>query len=223
MKCKAKISSIYHGSAVDGEGLRSVIFFSGCNLRCPFCHNPETFSESGEEIELSTLVKKIARYKNYIKKGGVTLSGGEPFLQAEFCSALIDELHALSIKVIAETNGTIFNNDLIVKLDGVRLDIKNFNGESAEELSQKYDTFIEFCNQNGTEVHLTSVLIPTINDTESSARELKKWLSGRKIELLPFKKMCTEKYERLGLPFPYIGVREGNSEDAQRFYSLLEK
>lgn len=223
MKCKAKISSLYHGSAVDGEGLRSVVFFSGCNLRCPFCHNPETFTESGEEVELSALVKKIARYKNYIKKGGVTLSGGEPFLQAEFCQALVDELHTLSIKVIAETNGTILDKDLIAKLDGVRLDIKNFNGESAEELSQKYDTFIDFCDKFGTEVHLTNVLIPTINDSEKSANELKKWLSGRKIELLPFKKMCIEKYDRLGLPFPYIGVREGNKEDAHRFYSLLEK
>ena len=104
-KCKARIDSIYNGSAVDGKGLRCVIFFTGCNMRCGFCHNPETWTEKGNEITLSELVARIKRYKSYIKNGGVTLSGGEPFLQADFCKELIKALHQESISVIIETNG----------------------------------------------------------------------------------------------------------------------
>ena len=91
-ECSAKIDSMYHGSCVDGEGLRSVIFFSGCNFRCPFCHNPETLYSFGKEVSLTEVVSTLLRYKNYIKKGGVTLSGGEPFLQADFCIKLVKKL-----------------------------------------------------------------------------------------------------------------------------------
>ena len=130
--CKARIDSFYHGSALDGEGLRSVIFFSGCNLRCPFCHNPETLFGSGSEYTVEEVVKKVLRYKTYYKDGGVTLSGGEPMMQAEFCARLTDALHDEDMNVIAETNGTVTDEPLIERLDGVRLDVKNFGGESGE-------------------------------------------------------------------------------------------
>ena len=91
-KCKGFIDSIYSGSAVDGKGLRVVVFFAGCNLRCPFCHNPETLFQKGQETDVDTLVKRIKRYSAYIKRGGVTLSGGEPFLQRDFALNLIQTL-----------------------------------------------------------------------------------------------------------------------------------
>ena len=125
MNYKARIDSVYNGSAVDGKGLRCVVFFTGCNMRCGFCHNPETWTEKGNEIELTELVRKIKRYKNYIQNGGVTLSGGEPFLQAEFCTALVNALHVEGISSIVETNGLIADEDLINACDGIRLDLKN--------------------------------------------------------------------------------------------------
>ena len=98
-QCKARIDSIYNGSAVDGKGLRCVVFFTGCNMRCGFCHNPETWTEKGMEISLSDLVAKIMRYKSYIKNGGVTLSGGEPFLQADFANNLFgSSIYKISIR-----------------------------------------------------------------------------------------------------------------------------
>ena len=136
-ECKAYIDSMYHGSCVDGDGLRSVIFFSGCNLRCPFCHNPETLYKKGKETSLEETLHTILRYKNYIKKGGVTLSGGEPFLQADFCIQLVKALKNYGIKVIAETNGTIFNEELISLLDGIRLDVKNQDNQHLLHISIK--------------------------------------------------------------------------------------
>ena len=149
------------------------------------------------------------------------MSGGEPFLQAEFCRLLVDNLHALSLEVIAETNGMVMDESLIKALDGVRLDIKNFAGETASDLSKKYDTFIDFCDKNSTKVQLTNVLIPSINDGKETLLELKKWLRGREIELLPFRKLCLEKYERLKIPFPYAHLQEATKEDVKRAYEQL--
>lgn len=216
---------MYHGSAVDGDGLRSVIFFSGCNFRCPFCHNPETFSGSGEELELDAVVKTIERYKTYIKSGGVTLSGGEPFLQAEFCISLTRKLHELGLEVIAETNGSILNEELISELDGVRLDIKHYGGENSEKLREKYGAFIRLCEKRDTAAHLTCVLVPSVNDDERSLRELKAFLQSvgkSEIELLPFKKMCTTKYAQLGIAFPYADVPEATAPDVKKAYAVLD-
>lgn len=226
-ECRAKIDSMYHGSCVDGEGLRSVIFFSGCNFRCPFCHNPETLYSFGKEVSLTEVVSTLLRYKNYIKKGGVTLSGGEPFLQADFCIKLVKKLKEFNIKVIAETNGSIVNDELIGLLDGVRLDIKNQNNESPFDLEKRYGLFIQTCIKNNVDITFTNVLCPTKNDDENSLSALKKlitkYLSNYKLELLPFKKMCLEKYQKLGIEFPYLSVDEASQKDAQKAREILSR
>jgi pyruvate formate lyase activating enzyme len=224
--CKAKIDSFYHGSALDGDGLRPVVFFSGCNLRCSFCHNPETLYASGTEYSVCDVVKKIERYKNYIKGGGVTLSGGEPFLQADFCSELIEELKKRDISVIAETNGLIVDEKLISLLDGVRLDIKNQNGECGEELISRYSPFLKICQKTGTPVLLTNVLVPTINDKKENADALNTlkfafdFCDG--IKLLPFHSMCKSKYERMNIPFPSAHIPDATKEDVIAFMEKLK-
>ena len=107
------IDSVYCGSGVDGKGLRCVVFFSGCNLRCPFCHNPETLFKGGEQIRAGELAERLMKYKPYFRRGGVTLSGGEPFLQKKFLLSLVDLLHAQGIHVLAETNGQIADGEIL--------------------------------------------------------------------------------------------------------------
>ena len=215
--CKARIDSFYHGSALDGDGLRSVIFFSGCNLRCPFCHNPETLYGSGSEYTVEEVVKKVLRYKTYYKDGGVTLSGGEPMMQAEFCVELTDALKKNGLNVIAETNGTVTSEPLIEILDGVRLDVKNFCGENGETLVKRYSTFLSACEKCGTPVTLTNVLIPDVNDGKSTIAALKElkiafsFTGG--VEFLPFRKLCVNKYAELGLKYPYEDKREATGAD----------
>lgn len=223
---KARIDSFYHGSAVDGEGLRSVLFFSGCNLRCPFCHNPETLYGSGREISLSEAVNTVKRYLPYLKGGGgITLSGGEPFLQSEFCSAFSDEVHALNLTVIAETNGLIVDKELIKRLDGVRLDIKNQNGENGETLLKKYSPFLGLCRDLKKDVLLTNVLIPKVNDGDKSVSALAALKNAfpfaRGAEFLPFRKLCVKKYEDLGKIFPFNDFPEATASDCAAALKLF--
>ena len=199
--CNGYINSIYSGSAVDGKGLRCVIFFSGCNLRCKFCHNPETLYLVGQEYSVEEVVKKILRYKNYIKNGGVTLSGGEPFLQAEFCKLLIKSLNAENIPVAIETNGHIIDEELISLCEEIIVDIKN-----QEDFNKNvYEDFLTATDTLGVPVELTSVIIKGVNDGVKDIKNLNelkiKHKSVRGIRLLPFHKMCVEKYEKLNREF----------------------
>lgn len=217
MLCNARIDSLYHGSAVDGQGLRCVVFFSGCNLRCPFCHNPETLYNNGVIMSVGEVKDRILKYKNYIKKGGVTLSGGEPFLQREFALELIAALEKEGIKTAAETNGTIIDTELIEKLDFIIVDVKNQLDEIYEDVYRKFLTAASAARKR---VYLTNVLIPNVNDSEDKLIRLKKLKDGfpfvSGLKFLPFRKLCQEKYNKLNLPFLYRDMREGTKEDVMR-------
>ncbi len=221
-KCKARIDSLYNGSAVDGKGLRCVVFFTGCNMRCGFCHNPETWTEKGIEISLSELVARIKRYKSYIKNGGVTLSGGEPFLQAKFCIELVKELHKENIGVIIETNGLIVDKELIELCDGIRLDIKNQDAP----IDGRVFEFLKYCQSCDKFVTMTNVLVPCLNDTQQKLSVLKtlkqEFSCIKELKFLAFRKLCESKYQRLNMPFPYEKYREGSREDLQKAYEFLE-
>lgn len=220
-KCKARIDSIYNGSAVDGKGLRCVVFFTGCNMRCGFCHNPETWTEKGKEVDLEEVVAKILRYKSYIKNGGVTLSGGEPFLQAEFCKLLTKALRKENISVIIETNGLIADRELISLCDGIRLDIKN----QEKPIDGKVFAFLDICERLKKTVTMTNVLVPALNDGEDKLLDLKdlkdKYSCIKDVKFLAFRKLCESKYQRLNMPFPYEKYEEGTRADIDRATAFI--
>lgn len=213
--CKGYIDSIYSGSAVDGDGLRCVVFLSGCNLRCGFCHNPETLYKKGRETDTAELISRILRYKAYIKNGGVTLSGGEPFLQKEFVIELCGLLRNENINVCIETNGHIADPEIIAAADSFIVDVKNQESLDADE----YGLFIETAVSLEKPIKLTNVIVPTVNDTEERLTEIKRLAAKipeslfKGIKFLPFRKLCVGKYEKLGLEFPYASYREGERDD----------
>lgn len=214
--CEGVVSSLYFGSAVDGPGLRCVVFTAGCNLRCPFCHNPETFEKKGEVYTAESLAQKLLRYKNYIINGGVTISGGEPFLQAGFCVKLIRYLKKEYIHIAVETNASIVDEELIGAADLIIADIKNYN-------NPKYAlNFLRACEKLNKNVHITNVIIPGVNDGKGYLKGLKETLSGfkniTKTDFLPFKKLCIEKYEELNIPFPYRDKNEPGEEEMKKVY-----
>ena len=208
------IDSVYCGSGVDGKGLRCVVFFSGCNLRCPFCHNPETLYKRGREVTAEALFAKLLRYKPYFRKGGVTLSGGEPFLQKDFLLALVRMLKEEGIHVVAETNGQIADDDIVRALDGVIVDVKN---QESDDLTV-YREFLNRCDEVSCPYTVTNVLVPGKNDTEQKLMPIAALMKGRKthVKFLPFRKLCEEKYRELGIPFAYGHLREGEQEDLEK-------
>ena len=136
---KGYVHSVETLGAVDGPGLRFVLFLQGCPLRCKFCHNPDTWRlEGGEETTVDEMVKKILRYKTYIRNGGVTISGGEPLRQADFVLALTRALHDEGIHVAIDTSGIYCEGTALqaaLEADLILLDIKAFDPSLAKELT----------------------------------------------------------------------------------------
>lgn len=220
---KGYVSSIYNGSAVDGDGLRCVAFFSGCNLRCGFCHNIETLLLKGQEYTAEELANKLLRYKNYISNGGVTLSGGEPFLQAQFSKAVISILKENGVNTAIETNGHIIDKELIALSEYLIVDVKN---QESFDLNT-YRNFLSVCQNLNKRVELTCVIVNGLNDSEQKLAQLKglkeEFSCVTNIRLLPFKKLCEEKYKKLNLPFPYGIYNECELSHAKKLQGDLNK
>ena len=208
------IHSLQSLGTVDGPGVRAVVFAAGCPLRCSFCHNPDTWKiGDGDEVDSEALASKIGRLYEYIKDGGVTFSGGEPCLQARFFTSLAGELKKMGLHIALDTSGAILDGDvreLLSLVDLVLLDIKFTEEEeyfhnTGGNLSAPF-AFLDYCESKGLPVWIRHVVIPGLNDTREDLFKLRELISPYKVvervELLPFKKLCLEKYESLGIPFP---------------------
>lgn len=213
---KGFVSSIQSMGTLDGPGIRFVAFLQGCNLNCGCCHNPETKPVSGgTEYCAREIAEKCEKYRAYFgEKGGITLSGGEPLLQASFSREIFTECKKRGINTCLDTSGSILNDEVLSLLDvtdHVLLDIKYYT----DELYKKYvgctiDKPLEFLSLlEEKKIHtvLRQVIVPTLNDNKESMQFLKRlkeqYSCVEKIELLPFKKICQTKYDNLGLEFPF--------------------
>lgn len=227
------IASFQSMGAVDGPGLRCAVFMQGCPLRCQCCHNPETWVPGeGTQTSVEELIARILRYRSYIKKGGVTVSGGEPLLQAPFVATLFRRLHEEGIHTALDTSGygdLAAAREVLGVTDLVICDIK-FTDEAAFEsicggqLSRVYD-FLALTAEMRVPLWLRQVIIPGFNDNEKSIIQLKKqaalYPNAEKIELLPFRKLCAEKYGQLGIPFPLADTPECPDETIRTLQALL--
>ena len=223
---KGKINSIQTLGTVDGPGVRFVAFTQGCNLRCGCCHNPDTWDISGgTEYTPLELAEKAEKFKEYFgKEGGVTLSGGEPLLQAEFSVDFFMECHNRGIHTCLDTSGSVFN-DRVKKLlkftDLVLLDIKYTNDSDYIKYTgcsiEKPLKFLSFLNEKN--------IPPTLNDTPENIKQLKEITKNfsciQKIELLPFKKICQVKYDKMNITFPFSDLPCPTSEDIINLKKLL--
>ena len=227
-----KVHSIQTLGTLDGPGVRFIVFMQGCNLRCKCCHNPDTHSMlGGKEYTAEELVKMAVRYKEYFgDEGGITLSGGEPLLQAEFATELFSLCHQNGINTCLDTSGNVLNEavkKLLDKCDRVLLDYKYATDELYIENvgcpKRLVDEFLEYLEERSIPTTIRQVIIPTINDNVDSVRALKSVADAHrcvdKIELLPFRKICQVKYDNLGIEFPFGHLPEP-TDDAMK---ALEK
>ena len=231
---KASVDSIESFGLVDGPGIRTVVFLSGCKLRCKYCHNPEMWVKGKENYTVEELVKKILRNKPYFKRnnGGVTFSGGEPLLQIDFLLEVCKVLKKEGIHIALDTAGVGIGkyDELLPYIDLVLLDIKHITEEGYLDLTgqtmEEFYKFVDSLNKNGTKVWIRQVIVPDVNDTYEYVGELASFLKQieniEKVEFLPYHKMGDEKYQKLGLTNPYIEKEAMNKEKCEELKKLFD-
>lgn len=230
------VSSIQSLGAVDGPGVRCVIFMQGCILRCKCCHNPETWEfGKGEEYTPERLMGKIRRYVSYFgSEGGVTVSGGEPLCQSEFVTELFKICRQEGINTCLDTSGCLMNDsvrELLDVTDIVLLDYKMTNEQDYYSFSGMHQSaaeeFLKELQKRSKRVWLREVIVPSINDNAESVAKLlrkqKEYPCIEKIELLPFHKACVTKYDELGIKFPLKDIPEATKENVSELFARAEK
>ena len=231
-----RIHSLQSLGTVDGPGVRFVVFMQGCPLRCGCCHNPDTWDfAGGEEYAAVQIAEKIERYKEYFgDDGGVTVSGGEPLMQAEFVRELFGLCHERGINTCLDTSGCVINDEvraLLSVTDRVLLDVKYTDPELyIKHVGCDYGgvlNFLDLLEEMKIPTILRQVIIPTLNDNEENIQRLKAIVHRHSnvegVELLPFRKICSQKYDNMGIEFKFGHLREPDGETMRRLNEILRK
>lgn len=226
---KGSVNSIETMGLVDGPGIRTVVFFNSCLLRCKYCHNPETWKMGNKNMTVEELVRKVLRNKPYFKNnGGVTFSGGEPLLQDEFLLECCKRLKEENIHIAIDTAGYTPNNvDEILKyVDLVLLDIKHTTKDGFKALTggnkDIQDKFIKHLNKSDKKVWIRQVIVPGIMDNneylESLVKTIKNIRNVERIDFLPYHKLGREKYITMGINYPLEDTPEMNKDKCTKLY-----
>ena len=233
---KGYIHSFQSLGTVDGPGVRFVVFFQGCNLRCKCCHNPDTWRIGECSVYTAEdVVNRVLRYKDYFRdNGGITLSGGEPLIQSDFAAEIFKLCKEQGINTCLDTSGSIINDSvrsLLKVTDRVLLDIKYTDNDSYKENAGcTLDIVLDFLgilNEENIPTTLRQVIIPTVNDSDDNMDKLlsiaKAHTCVDKIELLPFRKICQTKYDEMGIEFPFADKVTPSKESILRLKSKISE
>ena len=230
-----RVHSIQSMGTVDGPGIRFVVFLQGCPLRCGCCHNPDTWDVAGgTPYEPAELAERAERYRTYFgKTGGITVSGGEPLLQANFVRELFSLCHKKGISTCLDTSGCLLTSDveeLLAVTDRILLDVKYLSDELyRQHVGCSLEAplrFLAYADRMGIPTTLRQVIIPTLNDGEKSVLSLRRLADAHpcvdKVELLPFRKICQVKYDSMGITFPLGHLPEPSREVMDGLRKLLD-
>ncbi|CDA15651.1 pyruvate formate-lyase 1-activating enzyme [Clostridium sp. CAG:571] len=231
-----RVHSFETFGAVDGPGIRFVIFMQGCSLQCKYCQNRDTWEiNAGNQYSAEELLNKILKYKNYFlaSGGGVTVSGGEPLLQYKFLIELFTLLKKENIHTAIDTSGNVDLTDDMKKLidltDLFLLDIKCINDEICKKLTglsnKKELVFAKYLSSINKPTWIRQVIVPTITDRTEDLLALKDFLSTltnvEKIELLPYHDLGKSKWIKLGLKYELENIRVANNNDIEYAKRIL--
>ena len=231
-----RVHSFETFGAVDGPGIRFVIFMQGCSLQCKYCQNRDTWEiNAGNQYSAEELLNKILKYKNYFlaSGGGVTVSGGEPLLQCKFLIELFTLLKKENIHTAIDTSGNVDLTDDMKKLidltDLFLLDIKCINDEICKKLTgvsnKKELAFAKYLSSINKPTWIRQVIVPTITDRTEDLLALKDFLSTltnvEKIELLPYHDLGKSKWIKLGLKYELENIRVANNNDIEYAKRIL--
>ena len=232
---KGRVHSFQSLGTLDGPGVRFVVFLSGCNLRCGCCHNPDTWEiGAGTEYTAEDILRRVVRYREYYgREGGITVSGGEPLLQADFVRELFTLCKEEGINTCLDTSGSIINDHVLALLDvcdRVLLDIKYTNDADYKNYVgcsiEKPLRFLDILSERNIPTTVRQVTIPTLNDNEDNILLLKEIVKAHpnvdKIELLPFRKICQVKYDKMNIPFRFGHLPEPTREKMEELSKILQ-
>ncbi|MGX2983628.1 pyruvate formate-lyase-activating protein [Helicobacter sp. 23-1045] len=232
-KIKAKVHSIETFGAVDGPGIRFVLFLQGCHLRCLYCHNPDSWDlNGGMEVSLKNILKNILSYKKFYKKGGVTISGGEPLLQHEFLYELLGALNALGLHSAIDTNGFIdlkFSKKCIERTNMLLLDIKELENDDCIKLTEYSNEntlkTLDFCESVGKCVWIRFVCVPKWTLSDGKLHKLgalaRRYSCVERVELIPFHQLGAYKYKKLNLEYRLENLQTPSEGEMQHARAIL--
>ena len=234
------IHSIETFGTVDGPGVRFVVFFEGCPMRCLYCHNPDTWVQgAGEHYSASALIERMLRNRTFYKTGGITATGGEPLMQLEFLTELFELARAEGIHTCLDTSGVTFHETpnylekldrLLAVTDLVMLDIKHMDEAKHKALTghgnKNILAFAKYLQKKGVPMRVRHVIIPGYTDGEEELAALGRFLKNfdniEKIETLPYHTLGKAKYEKLGIPYPLGDTPALTAEDAKTALAIIK-
>ncbi|MBS0909669.1 pyruvate formate lyase 1-activating protein [Tatumella sp. JGM118] len=237
MSVTGHIHSIESCGTVDGPGIRFIVFFQGCLLRCLYCHNRDTWdTHSGKEVSVQELMNDLLSYRHYIKAsgGGVTASGGEAILQAEFVRDWFRACKEAGIDTCLDTNGFVRRYDHVIDelldvTDLVMLDLKQINDEIHQKLTgvpnHRMLEFAEYLHKRGQNTWIRYVVVPGYSDDDASAHQLGQFIAPMdnitKVELLPYHELGKHKWTTMGEDYQLEGVRPPPKETMERIKAII--
>lgn len=231
---KASIDSIETMGLVDGPGIRVVIFFNGCKLRCKYCHNPEMWLKREDNMTVDDVFNKIMRCEPYFRgNGGVTFSGGEPLLHKDFIIELSKKLKEKNVHLALDTSGVGDGDydEILQLMDLILLDIKHTTEEGYKYITgrsiDEVEKFIEDINKFNKKVWIRQVVLPGVTDSYEYIKSLKEYIKKinnvERIDLLPYHNMAIEKYKKLGIEYLLKDVQPMDKEKCNELNKILQE
>lgn len=212
---KGYVRKIETMGMLDGPGVRTVVFFSGCPLRCSYCHNPDMWkTQEKDEMTVDELMHKLKRLKPYYGKyGGVTFCGGEALSQPEFLIELLKECKKEGIHTALDTSGfgnEKYYDEILSLVDLILYDLKEVDSERYQKLTsvsmERTEKFLQKAQEYHVPLWIRTVIVPGLNDTEAFmeqlAAKIKTIKNIQKIELLPYHTLGVQKYKDLNMDYP---------------------
>lgn len=208
------LHSFTTGSTVDGPGVRVVAWTTGCNWRCRYCHNPDTWTlTNGLPVSVQRAADELRKYRDGLRimKGGFTLSGGEPLMQARFAAKLLAEAKNMGIHTTIETNGFYgdrLSDAELESIDLVMLGLKSWEGRNKYLTGSDIVPTLEFAKRlagRKRPIWIRFVLVPGLTDSAADIANMASFAANlgnvERVEVLPFHQMGSYKWERLGLEY----------------------
>lgn len=239
MSIKGAIHSTESFGSVDGPGVRYVVFLKGCNMRCRYCHNPDTWLMSEADTSADDILKKALRYKSYWgTSGGITVSGGEPLLQIDFLIELFQKAKQQGVHTVIDTCGNPFTRtepffskfqELMKVTDLLLVDIKHIDEAKHIDLTTQPNAnildMLQYLDEIQKPIWIRHVLVPGINDEETDLTRLSTFIQGlhhvKRVEVLPYHSLGCYKWKELGYTYTLDHVQEPDASLVEKANTLL--